>query len=247
MRTTPGSYLSQQYNTIKAMFEDKLIIESIEPNFEDDYFTYMNQVVIGSERSPISAKYFNSCRQYLAIFKCRSFHYLLNDASIARFHYEFDENYKLVSYNLLWFPCPFSSDFLSQFRDEEGNIEKFTFFEYLDEIEEVDTFNYTNFSFRTPVRIDYDLNYSGTKSSFHPTSHIHFQNTDTRAKSNDIFCLYRFFAFIIENCYPNLNYTFNLDDDNISIDMINESNHWLKCKKTKGAQFGEEIRTSFSF
>ena len=53
MRTTPGSYLSQQYNTIKAMFEDKLIIESIEPNFEDDYFTYMNQVVIGSERSPI--------------------------------------------------------------------------------------------------------------------------------------------------------------------------------------------------
>lgn len=29
MRTTPGSYLSQQYNTIKAMFEDKLIIESI--------------------------------------------------------------------------------------------------------------------------------------------------------------------------------------------------------------------------
>ena len=30
MRTSPGSYLSQQYNTIKAMFEDKLIIEKLD-------------------------------------------------------------------------------------------------------------------------------------------------------------------------------------------------------------------------
>lgn len=90
---------------------------------------------------------------------------MFKDASIARFHYEFDKDYKLLSYNLHWFPCPFSSEFLSQFLDEDRKIEKFLF-EYLDYIEEVDSFNYTNFSFRTPIRIDYDANYKGLKEVF---------------------------------------------------------------------------------
>lgn len=247
MKKTPGDYLIQQYNTIKAMFEGKLLIESIEPSYTNNLFTYPNRVPYDSSRSPLSAKYFNSCKQYLAIFKHRSFHYLFNDASIARFHYEFDKDYKLLSYNLHWFPCPFSSEFLSQFLDEDGKIEKVTFFEYLDYIEEVDNFNYPNFSFRTPIRIDYDANYNGTKGSFHPTSHIHFQDTNTRAKNQDIYCLYRFFAFIIENCYPDHNYTFHTEENNISTKMINESSHWLKCSRITDTELGENINTSFRF
>lgn len=33
MQNTPGDYLIQQFNTLKAMFEDKLLIESIEPSY----------------------------------------------------------------------------------------------------------------------------------------------------------------------------------------------------------------------
>lgn len=247
MNKTPGDYLIQQFNTIKAMFEDKLLIESIEPNYANNLFTYPNTVPSTTSRSLLSAKYFNSGEQYLTIFKNRSFHFLFKDASIARFHYEFDDEYKLLSYNLHWFPCPFSSEFLSDFI-EDGEIEKVSFYEYLDYIEILDDFKYTNFSFRTPIRIDYEAKYKGTKGSFHPTSHIHFQDTDTRAKTQNIYCLYRFFAFIIENCYPSHNYNFHNEENKISLKMINESSYWLKCRKIlNDNELGENINTSFLF
>lgn len=247
MQKTPGDFLIQQFNTLKAMFKDSLLLDSIEPNYANDFFTYTNLVKSGSERSPLSAKFFNSCKQYLTIFKYRSYHYLFADASIARFHYEFDKDYKLLSYNLHWLPCPFSSEFLSQFLNEDGQIEKMIFFEYFDNVEEKDNFIYSNFTFRTPIRIDFDANYKGTKVNFHPTSHIHFQDTDTRAKNNDIYCLYRFFAFIIENCYPNHYYKFYKEENLISSKMINESKYWLKCNEINDTELGENINTIFSF
>ncbi|KYG59881.1 DUF2290 domain-containing protein [Planococcus maritimus] len=246
MNKTPGHYLSQQFNTIKAMFEDKLLMESINPFYTNNLFTYTNTVAPTDSRSLLSAKYFNSGEQYLAIFKNRSFHFLFKDASIARFHYEFDDKYKLLSYNLHWFPCPFSSEFLSGFI-EEGEIEKTSFFEYLDLIEEIDNFNYKDFNFRSPIRIDYEANYDGTKGSFHPSSHIHFQDTDTRAKTQNIFCIYRFFAFVIENCYPTHNYNFHKEENTISQEMINESSYWLKLRKVNNEEFGEKINTNLFF
>ena len=69
MQNTPGDYLIQQFNTLKAMFEDKLLIESIEPSYTNKLFTYSNTVPYDSSRSSLSAKYFNSCKQYLAILR----------------------------------------------------------------------------------------------------------------------------------------------------------------------------------
>jgi hypothetical protein len=242
MSNEPIDYLFQQFNTIRDMYRDTLIMENIRPENTKNIFTYQNQVRIGEKRSPMSAKYFNSCTQYLAMFKSRSYHFLFNDCSIGRFHYEFDVNFKLSSYNLLWFPCPFSNGFLDEVKDSEFHL-----FEFLDTIEEIDNFKYEDFSFRSPIRIDYDANYEGSKADFHPTSHIHFQHTDTRARNNGIFCLYKFFNFIIENCYPEFNYKFHEEENNITEEMMNNSAHWLRVKKTINAELGRKIYTSYTF
>lgn len=246
MNITPGNRLLQQFNTIKAMFENNIIIDTIDPICENYVFTYSNTVPTTPTRSTISAKYFNSAEQYLTMFRSRSYHFLFYDASIARLNYEFDDNSKLLSYNLHWIPCPFSTEYLSGFI-EEGQLDKMELFNYLDSVDLEEKFSYTNFSLRTPIRIDFDANYEGKKGDFHPTSHIHFQDTDTRAKINNIYCLYRFFAFIVENCYPSYYYDFHISNTQISSKMINSSTNWLKCKKVINEDLGMNINTNLNY
>jgi hypothetical protein len=242
--STPVDYLKQQYNTLDSMYKRKLILESIKPKFTDHLFTYQNTPPPTTERSPMSQKYYNSCKQYLAMFKSRSYHFLFNDYSIGRFNYVFDIHSKLVSYNLLWFPCPFSIEYLNLSMNERSFL-----FELLDSIQEIDKFQYGDFTLRTPIRIDFDAIYEGTKIEFHPTSHIHFQSSETRAKNSKVFCLYNFFAFIIENCYPEINHKFHTEDEEaiITKEMLGESAYWLKSKKIDNIDLGSKIITNYSF
>lgn len=248
MQKSPSEYLYQQYNVIKEMYKEKLIIETIEPKYSSNLFTFTNQMPIFDDRSPMSAKYFNNCKQYLAMFKHRSYHFLFIDGSIAKFHYEFDKEKKLLSYNLLWYPCPFSNEWLKMFKMEDGSINKYDFYEYIDSIEENDDFKYLDFNLRTPIRVDYDFTYdtSSEKACFHPTSHIHFQHTDTRARNTEVFCLYKFFVFIIENCYPYINYDLG-EDLTISNKMLKEASYWLKYNEVRDLSIGERIYTTYSF
>lgn len=156
----PSEYLNQQFNTIKTMYSGSLLIETIEPICQNNLFTFTNDVPIYEERSPMSAKYFNNCKQYLAMFKNRSYHFLFIDGSLAKFHYEFDEEYKLLSYNLLWYPCPFSKEFLKIFIEDDGTINKMDLYDYIDNIEEIDNFKYMDFNLCSPIRVDYDYTYA---------------------------------------------------------------------------------------
>ena len=232
--------LESQFKTITEMYKEILIIDSIKPNCNESIFSFRNSVNRTNERSPMSQKYFNSCVQYLALFRERSYHILFYDYSIARFHYEFENN-KLVSYNLLWFPCPFSKDYL----DICGGRQEIA--DMLDTTPTEESYNYDNFIFRTPVRIDFDANYKGKKKIFHPTSHLHFQHKDTRSGFKDVFCLYKFFFFVIENFYPDINYQIHNIDNNINKTMLSESQSWLKIKNVDDKELGEKIHTSFGF
>ncbi|MBD7985729.1 DUF2290 domain-containing protein [Sporosarcina sp. Sa2YVA2] len=248
MQKRPSEQLYKQFNVLKDMYKDKLILGYIEPTIHNNLFTFTNQMPIFDERSPLSAKYFNNCKQYLTLFKNRSYHFLFVDGSIAKFHYEFDELNKLISYNLLWYPCPFSEEWIKIFKLDDGSIDELQMSEFMDNIEEVDNFKYLDFNLRTPIRIDYDITYDAKsdKASFHPTSHIHFQHTNTRARNSEIFCLYKFFVFIIENCYPNINYELT-KSSLISERMLNEASHWLKCKDLRTDGIGDRIYTTYTF
>lgn len=248
MQKKPSEQLYQQFNILKDMYLGKLILAYIDPVYQDNLFTFAHQMPIFDERSPMSAKFFNNCKQYLAMFKKRSYHFLFVDGSIAKFHYEFDETNKLLSYNLLWYPCPFSEDWIKLFKSDDGSIDEMELTNFIDNIEEVDDFKYLDFNLRTPIRIDYDITYDAAsdKSSFHPTSHIHFQHTNTRARNSEIFCLYKFFVFIIENCYPDINYKLS-EEELISDRMLKGTSHWLKCKDINVNGIGDKIYTTYTF
>ncbi|WP_322923100.1 DUF2290 domain-containing protein [Paenibacillus campi] len=237
----PSQLLEQQLNTINEMYKDELIIDSINPVCTDYIFTFRNHVPTSDSRSPMAQKYFNDFYQYMALLKNRSYHFLLKDYSICRFHYEFNNEYKLNSYNLLWFPCPFSSKFLGEAKEMcENELE---FMDYMDSIQLGDQFNFEDFLLRTPIRVDYDITYEGSRELFHPTAHIHFQHYHTRAKSNSIFCLYNFMVFIIENCYPEDNYLFHESENLINSRMRRDFNYWLKEKDLLNKELGLNIYT----
>ncbi|SDM42915.1 Uncharacterized conserved protein [Paenibacillus sp. OK060] len=233
--------LQSQFTTLIDMYKGTLILDSIKPNCAETSFSVKNLVDTTDERSPLSQKFFNSCSQYLALFRERSYHVLFNDYSIARFNYEFEGN-KLASYNLLWFPCPFSHEYLEIYDNDRLEIEYMLDYTPIEE-----TYRHSDFTFRSPVRIDYDANYTGNKKVFHPTSHLHFQHKNTRTEFNDIFCLYKFFFFVIENFYPDLNFQIYKDGNFITSNMLNESRNWLKTKKVQDEELGGRIHTSFSF
>lgn len=236
----PINKLYEQFITISHLYKGSLIKDIIDPDYSKTIFTFKNQVPTTNVRSPMSQKFFNAIQQYLAMLKSRSYHFLFNDYSIGRFHYEFDPKGKLSSYNLLWFPCPFSEKFLNDISSLTDNI-----IDYIDELTEEDMFKTDDLLLRTPIRADYDATYSGTRTKFHPVSHIHFQHHHTRAKNNSIFCLYNFFNFIIENCYPEKHVYLFKTENVISQSMKNEFRHWLKEKKIENDDLGVNIYTSF--
>lgn len=243
MKNNPVEHLKQQIETINEMYNGNLIKDFIEPRYSKTFFTYQNVVRKTAERSRISAKFFNSCEQYTTLLKNRSYHFLLKDYSICRFDYKFDENNKLLSYNLLWFPCPFSKEYF-----REGLESGLNFFDFIDDYTNDEIIEHKDILLRSPIRIDYDCYYDGTKSDFHPTSHIHFQDSNTRAHNNGTFCLYQFFNFIIENCYPEDNYLHYGGENMVITDsMKKESSQWLRLNKLKNKKLGENIFTRYSF
>lgn len=248
MQKTPSDFLKDQFDMLTSIFRNSLILDSVEPIHLKNIFTFKNDTPIFDDRSPISGKFFNHCSQYLALFKSRSFHFLMKDGSIVKFHYEFDDKLKLVCYNLLWFPFPFSNEYLDMFVNSETNeIDKMELYNFIDNLEENDNFSYSDFNLRTPIRIDYDYSYKSVndRGLYHPISHIHLQHSNTRARNNDIFCLYKFFTFIIENCYPDYNYE-TRDNFFVSSKELKESSHWLKCNKPTNEEHGIRIYTTHS-
>lgn len=245
MQNNAVDFLMEQFNELNKMFKDTLIRSHIDPVYNKNTFTFKNKVDKGINRSPMSAKYFNSGIQYLALMKSRSYHFLFSDYSIGRFHYEFDEDNKLSSYNLLWFPCPFSDEFFDNNDLDKGDM---YFLNLIDELVDDEIIHYNEMRLRTPIRIDFDINYSGNRREFHPTSHIHQQHTETRTKNTKEFCLYNFFAFIIENCYPDFYYKYR-DEMVITEDMKKKSLPWLRVSKEKEKEkekYGIKIFTSYS-
>ncbi|MBJ7965797.1 DUF2290 domain-containing protein [Bacillus cereus] len=244
LQSVPLKNLQEQFNTVNAMYQNDLIIDSIKPLCQNNIFTFKNDVHRSDERSPMSAKFFNNCVQYLAMFRSRSYHFLLFDASIIRFYYKFDNANKLESYNLLWFPCPFNEQVVKIFGEDRQDL-----YNFLDDLSNEDKFSFGDFEFRTPIRVDYDALYSGTKKDFHPTSHIHFQNTNTRAKNNNIFCIYTFMAFIIENCYPEKNAEYHNQENNLNGRMRAEKSSWLKINQINDEKIGlgNKIFTNYHF
>lgn len=233
--------LEDQFKTITDMYTGTIILDTIDPIYTASTLEAKNSVDRTTSRSPMSQKFFNSCIQYLALFRARSYHILFHDYSIAKFHYEFSGTNKLTSYNLLWFPCPFSEEYLGIYPD------RFEIQAMLDSVPIEEKYQYDDFSFRTPIRIDFDSEYNGDKKMFHPISHLHFQNKNTRTEVNSLYCLYKFLFFIIENCYPDNNYEIHKNKNFITPTMLTDSQYWLKNDKDIDDEIGKKIFTSYNF
>jgi hypothetical protein len=82
-----------------------------------------------SNRSLKSQKFFNYIKQYVAFFESRSYQFLFRDYSLGRIIYQFDDDNKLVSYNMYWNPCPFNKEFIDTLKENRIDIA-----EYIDSI-----------------------------------------------------------------------------------------------------------------
>lgn len=220
MQETPVEKINKQLDILSKAVNDILIKEYIPSKLEARVLKYRNDVVQNSEiRSLKAQKYFNYCQQYFAFFKNRSYQFLFNDYSLGRFLYEFDENNHLMSYNLYWNPCPFSSEFISELNENEIDV------------------------------IDYDRKYNGANKEHHPLLHIHYQNNNTRAYSKKVFSVYGYLLFVLENCYPDIyqNKCYK-EKVEVLRKLDEETKPWLKCQKNDEMSiFGQRIYTEIYF
>lgn len=115
----------------------------------------------------VSSKYFLRVRQYLKILSDNAFLAILNDYSLIRCSFSFIEN-KIVSENLLWWPCPMQVD--GNMVDEFGLLETI---EMVLEDKEVEKY----IRMRSPVRIDFDVK---NDTEEHPCAHLHMEHEECR-------------------------------------------------------------------
>ncbi len=245
MQETPVEKINKQLDILSKAVNDILIKEYIPSKLEARVLKYRNDVVQNSEiRSLKAQKYFNYCQQYFAFFKNRSYQFLFNDYSLGRFLYEFDENNHLMSYNLYWNPCPFSSEFISELNENEIDV-----IEYFDSVDFNDKIELNHITLRTPIRIDYDRKYNGANKEHHPLLHIHYQNNNTRAYSKKVFSVYGYLLFVLENCYPDI-YQNKCYKEKVEVlrKLDEETKPWLKCQKNDEMSiFGQRIYTEIYF
>ncbi|MDD7391050.1 MAG: DUF2290 domain-containing protein [Lachnospiraceae bacterium] len=200
MKELPVEKIARQFSVITSADKDFLIRDYISPVINGRTITFKNDVKTkGCGRSVKSQKFFDYCKQYVAFYQSRSYQFLFHDYSLGRFIYEFDDSDHLLSYNLYWNPCPLRLKFIEDL-EEIG----WDFSDYIDNMVDNETVRLDDIILRTPIRLDYIRDYDGTKPELHPDFHMHFQNKNTRVKSEGILTLYSYLLFIIENCYPDI-------------------------------------------
>lgn len=141
----------------------------------------------------VSSKAFTAIAQYLAIVSSHAYQLLLNDYSIIRYSFVFQDNL-LLAQNLLWWPCPVEIDHEAE---EELGLAESIKYSLLDDK--------AKFRMRTPVRVDFD---ALKNTEYHPSAHIHMQHHDCRINSETPMCFNRFIELIITNFYPEIQINF---------------------------------------
>lgn len=241
MQESPVEKIKQQFDFLSSSENDYIIRECIAPKTGERNIIWRNEVKQnGSERSLKAQKYFNFCHQYIAFFKSKSFHFLFKDYSLGRFFYEFDENNFLLSYNLYWCPCPLSMDFINEIAENDLDVS-----EYIANIDHNERIDLNHIILRTPIRLDYVREYDDKYRQYHPSFHMHFQEKDTRAKTKNIFSLYSYMLFILENCYPDI-YTNDIYEEKIETlrKLDAETVPWRRIKDiSRNSCLGEKIHT----
>lgn len=241
MQDKPSKRLERQFDIIVSNDNHSIIKDFIPPVVSENSLEWRNDVGRSDLRSIISGKYFGYCSQYLAFFKNRSYQFLFNDYSLGRLRYSFNRQGKLLSYNLFWYPCPFNVEFVQHIRDNQLDT-----MEYIDAIDNHEKILLENILLRTPIRLDYDSEYNDMNYRYHPLSHVHLQNKDTRMKMEKVLSVYGYYLFILENCYP---YEYRHIEES-SIDIIRkldfETKHWLKISSESKSENGVEIKTMIS-
>jgi len=148
----------------------------------------------------LSSRYFNNIDQYMSVLCNGAYHALFCDYSILRYSFVFDKN-KLVSQNLLWWPCPVNVD--KELADEFGVIDAIN-------LTLEDKGLVSKLRMRSPIRFDFDIN---NNTFDHPRAHFHMQHPENRINTREPICFNTFVKFILENNYPHLNYEFKEWDD----------------------------------
>lgn len=149
----------------------------------------------------VSSNAFLRIDQYLSILEQGSYHALLNDFSIIRVSFTFQQN-KLISQNLLWWPCPVKVDML-----DDGEYSPY-------EIVSVFLDDKDYYRMRSPIRIDFDCN---NDTATHPKAHIHTQHSESRMNTIKPICFNTFIKFIFNHYYP----TIDLDNSKFNSIILN--------------------------
>ncbi len=241
MQESPIEKLNKQFDILATQGKDYIIRDYITPKIVDKTITWKNEVKQNPlERSMKAQKYFNFCQQYIAFFRSKSYQFLFNDYSLGRFSYEFDEDNLLVSYNLYWCPCPLSKDFIDEIEQNGLDVS-----DYIDNIQNKEKIELDHIILRSPIRFDYIREYNDKNIQFHPYFHMHFQEKDTRAKTEKIFSLYSYMLFILENCYPEIYRDKRYGEKIESIRKLEtETLPWFKLvKNSRNIEIAKKIHT----
>lgn len=212
--------LSQIKNTLDELILQGIVKFTFPNEYKNDSKNKIEQITwknhIGGR--DVSSKSFNLISQYFAILSSNAYQALLLDNSIIRCSFIFCGG-KLITQNLLWWPCPVKVD--TSMEEIYGLKESIKML-----LEEKNTSNYL--IMRSPIRIDFDVN---NNTPVHPRAHIHMQHHETRINSKQPICFNRFMRHILENYYPYLKVDYdcllylqyNYDDKYKNIEYINKT------------------------
>ena len=147
----------------------------------------------------VSSKYFLRVEQYLKILSDNAYLAIFNDFSIIRCAFTFIGN-KIVSENLLWWPCPIKVD--NDMANEFGIVETIECM-----LQEADLKRFL--LMRSPIRIDFDV---ANDNVFHPRAHVHIESEECRINSNVPICFNRFINHLVKCYYPSWHLYFSNSD-----------------------------------
>ena len=244
MQESPIEKINKQFEIISKHKHLLNLKDCIDSKRTKNTISYYNDVVQENDKRSLKAqKYFDSCKQYIAFFKFRSYQFLFNDYSLGRFFYQFDDKNCLLQSNLYWIPCPLNREYIKNIECDELEV-----MDFIDQIEDDEKMELDCISLRTPMRIDYTRNYNGRNLAHHPSWHLHYQNKDTRIKFRNVISLYGYFLFLLENCYP-LFYMNQNEEKFINNlwTMEKDSRNWLKIERNTVGMFGKDVHTNLIF
>ncbi len=193
MNRNAESVKTQIINTLLVLERQEIVKFSIPPTIQEDKGTNNCTISWGNPAGGRWAcgKSFNRIIQYQTIIEKYSYNAIMSDYSVIRCAFNFDGP-KLISQNLLWWPCPVTID--PNLEEELGMIEAVKMsLRNIRSSEEI--------KMRTPIRMDFDTTNNTDK---HPCCHLHMQDDNTRINIQTPICFNQFMKFILHNCYPNI-------------------------------------------